>query len=197
MKTTMLKSIGLALAMGGSLAIGSVANAAVLWKWSFANETGTFTTSGTAAGGVAAPGSYTLSDFSVTASQAGGTIGSLSGGQYVTCGYATDQPYSFDWNGNAVTQWNQSGANTFNWWVFDDVANLQDAYFFGWQTGNNNVASQAAFYDDLAYPPLSQPSYAVTVSVAAASAAEPGTLGMMLTGLLFAGWTVARRTRRN
>ncbi len=53
------------------LLIATNSRADQIWIWSFANERGTFLTDGTAS----VPGTYTLIDFSVTASSAGGTIG--------------------------------------------------------------------------------------------------------------------------
>ena len=53
-----------------------------IWIWSFAGEQGHFLTDGT----TPVPGTYTLIDFDVTSSAAGGTLGSVSGGQYVAAG---------------------------------------------------------------------------------------------------------------
>jgi hypothetical protein len=94
------------------------ANAAITWDWSFSGESGTFVTNGSAPGGVAAPGTYSFISFTVNSSALGEPLGGTAGGQYVPSGQSTKTPYSFIWNGSAVTQWDQSGANSFNWWVF-------------------------------------------------------------------------------
>jgi hypothetical protein len=48
------------------------------------------------------------------------------------------------WNGSSVTQWDQSGENTFNWWVFEAGGNTNNAYWFGWASGNVNDPGSAA-----------------------------------------------------
>jgi hypothetical protein len=135
----MNKALAIAL-ISASLAS---ANATQVWNWSFADETGQFITDGTAG----TPGTYTLLDFKVTSSGAGATLGSLSAGDYATgaVAYSTDQPFYFDWDGSAVTQWHHSGANLFNWWAFDDVAG-PGQYYFGWDLDNVNTTSKATYY---------------------------------------------------
>ena len=132
------------------LAFGAadMVNAGITWQWNFDSEYGQFVTDGDSVSPPA--GTYTLSDFSVTASATGGTIGSLSAGDYSTAvpNYSTPQPFSFVWDGSKVTQWMHSGGNTFDWWSFTDVAASEQAYFFGWDTGNHNVPTRAAHYDD-------------------------------------------------
>jgi hypothetical protein len=116
--------------------------ASQMWAWSFAGESGLFVTSGTAP----LPGTYTLEDFVVTSSVAGGTVGSVSGGQYSASGFSSTLPYDMVWDGTAVTTWLAAGNNTFDWWPFDDLTSTQ-YYFFGWDTGNFNVPGRAALYD--------------------------------------------------
>ena len=170
LKVTGLVSVVLCLWMG------AVAEAEPLtWRWSFAAEQGRFVTDGTAH----VPGTYTLLDFAVTASSAGGTIGSVSDGQYDASGFTTERPYSFVWDGSRVTLWNSAGHNTFDWWPFDDLSTAQ-FYFFGWNRGNVNDASSAALWngDNENLPAIG------AVSVAPSNVVpEPGTLLLMTTSV--------------
>ena len=102
-----------------------------IWIWSFAGEQGHFLTDGT----TPVPGTYTLIDFDVTSSAAGGTLGSVSGGQYVAAGSDSVQPVSMAWNGSAVTLWSAAGFNSFNWWPFSDLVEPPKAYLFGFRAG--------------------------------------------------------------
>jgi hypothetical protein len=72
------------------------------WTWSYASEAGTFVTDGELACDESAPaGTYTILDFSVTASAFPGNVGSLSGGEY-----SENQPVQgFTWDGTQPTQW--------------------------------------------------------------------------------------------
>jgi hypothetical protein len=115
--------------------------ASQIWVWSFAGETGQFVTSGSAP----TPGVYSLEDFLVTTSAVGGTLGSLTGGQYSPSGFATTLPYDMTWDGLAVTFWASGGSNSFDWWVFSSVV-PDRYYFFGWDTGNLNDPGRAAYY---------------------------------------------------
>ena len=119
------------------------ANANMTWDWNFASEAGQFITDGNAA----SPGIYTMLDFSVTASAAGGTIGSLGSGDYLTGTWDTDEPFSFYWDGSQVTDWQHSGANSFNWWTFQDSADSTRSYDFGWGIGNINDPAKGSYYD--------------------------------------------------
>lgn len=130
------------MAIGG-FGLAEKANANIIWNWSFASEAGQFVTDGDSP----IAGTYTMMDFSVTSSATGGTLGSLSGGNYATNAFSTYQPFSFDWDGSEVTKWNSEGFNTFDWWVFRDVAIPNQYYFFGWDTGNINDVTRGAHYD--------------------------------------------------
>jgi hypothetical protein len=183
------KNLLLALA----LVAATPASAAITWSWSFAGEAGTFVTDGELVAGVAAPGTYNLTDFSATASTVGATLGSLSGGQYNASGFSTNLPYAFSWNGSAVTFWDSAGGNSFDWWVFDDLAVAPGWYFFGWDTGNINDPTRAAFYTGDINNPLTVGT--VTVSVAGSGAIpEPATWAMLITGFGLIGTALRRRT---
>jgi hypothetical protein len=93
------------------LACGT-AQAGILWTWTNAGtgtEQGTFLTDGELVSGEAPAGSYTLVDFTVTASVYPLPIGSVSGGEY-----SIGQPSAgFLWDGAAPTQfWRSSGIFT-------------------------------------------------------------------------------------
>lgn len=89
------------------------ASAAVTWNWSFAGQEGTFVTTGDAAGGNVAAGRYTMTNFSVTESRylviADMFTVSDEGLAYTTIG-GPDEPYTLDWDGQAVTQLNNAQA---------------------------------------------------------------------------------------
>lgn len=166
----------------------ATAHAQVTWNWSFGSNSGTFSTNGSAPGGIAAPGVYSLTDFSVSSSGQGATIGSMSGGQYAGSGYFTNLPYDMTWNGSAVTLWNSAGTNGFDWWVFTDNGNPSQTFLFGWQTGNVNTASEAVYY------PSSMTSSPVTVAVATTATPEPATVGLFALGLAGIGAVRRRKT---
>lgn len=118
-------------------------NAGIMWHWSFGSNEGLFSTDGVTANA----GSYSISDFSVISSGEGATIGSWSGGQYNDSGFDTTSEYSFVWDGSNVTQWLHSGANLFDWIVFEDLSTSK-YFLFGWETDNINTENQAAYFDN-------------------------------------------------
>ncbi len=82
-----LKIVSLISAVLLGALIALPANADILWNWSFAGESGTFLTNGTAVGQVATPGTYLFKDFTVGLSAVGEPVGSVTGGQYVASGF--------------------------------------------------------------------------------------------------------------
>ena len=162
-------------------------NASITWNWSFGSNSGQFATTGTAIGDVASPGTYWVTDFAVTSSGTGATIGSWLGGQYDDSDiiYVTSSPYSLVWDGSVVTSWYHSGGSNFDWLVFDDLSN-SNYFFFGWETGNFNTAMQAVYY------PESTTSSALSISVAA-MIPEPEIYAMLGIGLGLMGWVGRRR----
>ncbi|MBU0740901.1 hypothetical protein KKG45_11650 [bacterium] len=94
------------------------AQAGVQWSWSNAGtgtELGTFITDGELVSDQAPAGTYTVVDFSVTASAYDIPIGSMSGGDYFT-----NQPeIGFDWDGSVPTVfWRLSGFYTNGFGLF-------------------------------------------------------------------------------
>jgi len=175
--------------LGVGLALtGSAAQAAISWNWSFGSEAGMFTTTGT---GSPSAGNYVLEDFTVQSSGAGATIGSLGGGQYLASGYGTTTPYSFDWNGSAITRWNAAGSNTFNWWVFNQQSDSNRYFFFGWGKGNENIVDQATYFNRIAPSGTDQASF--TVTVAPSAVPVPSTVALLSLSLATLGWVTRRK----
>ena len=101
-----MKSMVIILAL---LLTCATAQANIQWTWTNAGtgtEQGTFTTAGDLVGDLAPAGTYTVLDFSVTASHYGLPLGSISGGVY-----SIGMPdIGFDWDGAGPTLfWRQSG----------------------------------------------------------------------------------------
>ena len=128
MKTTITLLLVLACAAG--------AQAGIQWTWVNAGtgtEQGTLVTDGELVGGLAPAGSYTVVDFSVTATAYALPLGSCSGGEF-----AIGQPeIGFDWDGSAPTVfWRSNGSytNGFAFSVPNAVAPDPDrmAFSMGW-----------------------------------------------------------------
>lgn len=166
------------------------AQASVVWNWSFQGEAGTFTTSGTAPGNVAAAGTYNLEDFSVTTSGLGNAIGSLLGGQYSAGGQGASLPYDFNWNGSAVTFWNMAGTFPSDVWRFGQAGAPFRRYVFGSDDESPQVG------DALAQTINSASHGPVTVSVLGntiGAVPEPAAWSMMLAGFGLVGSAIRRR----
>jgi hypothetical protein len=102
------------------------AQAGIQWTWTNAGtgtEQGTFVTDGELVLGEAPAGTYTVVDFSVTASAYGLPIGAVSEGAY-----SIGQPtVGFVWSGTAPTNfWRSSGGLTNGFTFWDDDA-VEDA----------------------------------------------------------------------
>jgi hypothetical protein len=160
------------------ITIFSINAYALTWDWNFSAESGTFTTDGTSF----LPGTFNITDFTVTSSGMGASIGSWAGGEYGAYGYGTTTPYNLVWDGTSVTKWDSAGYNSFDWLVFDDLVNPYD-YFFGWEQFNINTVDQAAYYNDVLG--TSQNSYKLTVSPSGTEPVpEPATMLLLGSGLV-------------
>jgi hypothetical protein len=156
-----------------------------IWIWSFAGERGTFLTDGA----TGAPGTYTMIDFVVTASAAGGTLGSISAGQYAADSNDSVQPYSMKWDGQAVTLWTAAGNNAFNWWPFADLVEPPKGYYFGFRTDPasgqvNDVHAAALWGGSFA---LTQGPVTVRPAAEPAPIPEPATLSLLALGIAGVG----------
>jgi len=135
--------------LAAAAALGAAAGAStadITWLWSFNDEAGTFVTDGSLVGGSASPGNYVIQDFSVTASGVGAELGSLSGGQYTQGNFSSDPPYTLVWDGSSVTQWLQSGGNTFDWHPYQSTSDTNANYFFAWEDANIHNPDLAAYW---------------------------------------------------
>jgi len=172
-----------------TLGLGVPAHGNVLWNWSFSSQSGTFLTDGSAPGGIAAPGVYHYIDMAVTQTTSIEVLGSVSGGQYNDTGISTNQPYSFQWNGNQVTEWDDGGPNLFNWWVFpENPLAVQIYVIFGLAPVNVNNPNTASIYNG--FYPATGP---VTVSVASPTTPEPSTALLFLGGFVGLGAVLRKR----
>ena len=115
------------LALAG---ICGVANAGIEWTWVNAGtgtEQGTFITNGELVAQAAPAGTYTILDFSVTATAYDIPIGSMSAGDYFT-----NQPeIGFNWDGAAPTMfWRASGVltNGINLFVSTPIPGVPDRF---------------------------------------------------------------------
>jgi PEP-CTERM motif len=174
-----------------TLAASSSAQASIVWNWSFQSETGFFTTSGTAPGNIAAPGTYNLEDFDVTSSGLGNIVGSLLGGQYTAGGLGATLPYDFNWNGSAVTFWNMAGTYPNDVWLFRQSGTQFRRYIFGSDDESPQVGDAYARN-------ISADSYGpLTVSVLNSSVGavpEPASWAIMIIGFGFVGAGMRNRS---
>lgn len=134
------------VALVSMTALKPVAEASIIWEWSFGSNSGQMVTTGDAQNNAASAGTYTITDFVVTQSGQGASLGSVSGGQYDDSGYSTETPYTLTWDGSEVTSWGHTGGNSFDWVVFKDQGNTSRHFFFGWETGNINTPMEAVYY---------------------------------------------------
>lgn len=114
--------ITLIVALG--LLFGAPAEAELRWHWAFDGEAGTLRTDGALTDSGAAPGTYTLIDFTLDESQLG-FAGSFSGGEF-----RVSQPeQGFLWNGAAPTQFFRSSGTYTNGAAFMVVSG-NESYAF-------------------------------------------------------------------
>jgi PEP-CTERM motif len=188
-KEILMKNFAKAVAKAGIAAAlfgaSASANASIVWNWSFQGEVGTFTTSGTALGNVATPGTYDLEDFSVAASATGRPLGTLLGGQYLSAFGAQDD---FQWSGSAVTQWRTNARQHFLFFV--DSVN-EHSYFFGWNglaldVGGGSVSSESIASS---YGPVNVSLPGNTIG----AVPEPAAWAMMIAGFGVVGGAARRR----
>jgi len=123
-----------------------LASADIVWEWSFAGEAGLFITEGSIFDPVAI-GTFQVLDFVVSSSSVGATLGSLSGGDYSQGSFGTEAPYFISWDGSAVDGWFfGDGLQIFNWNPYTSTSDPQANYFFGWDHGNVEDVTRAAYW---------------------------------------------------
>ena len=100
------------------VSLANVAEAEIVWAWSFKNEgqpcgteAGRFVTDGDLGGNAAPAATYNVLDFEVIRSDFGNAIGSLLGGQY---NEGVQPGTGFVWDGAIDTQWFRSGGAATN-----------------------------------------------------------------------------------
>lgn len=159
------------------LGVSSFANAGIIWDWEFNGEEGTFITDGSDL----SAGNYLLSDFTVTSSLVGATIGSWGNGDYSPSAFGNDVPYWIVWNGSTITDLISSGSNWDTWFTFDDLS-TSTIYLFDFGSGNTQTNGQAMAFAGNA----SAPSYAYTATptLESVSVPEPSTLAIFALGLM-------------
>lgn len=164
--------------------------ASIIWDWSFNGESGTFVSEGDSL----AAGNLLVTDFTVSASLMGATLGSWSGGDYTPNEYGNTAPYWINWDGNSVTELISSGGNWNTWFTFNDL-NSRVVYLFDYGTGNRNVQGSAMAY----IGDVNAPSYQYSINPTLLSAPEipqvpePSTLAIFALGI----WGVMRSMRKN
>ena len=120
------------MALLAVLAIAGAAQAGIQWTWVNAGtgtEQGIFVTDGELVGGLAPAGTYTLVDFSVTASAYDLVLGTFADGDYV----CSQPDFGFDWDGAGCTCfWRASGfyTNGFGYHVPDPQPGAPDCVGF-------------------------------------------------------------------
>jgi hypothetical protein len=123
-------------------ALACSAHAAIEWTWTntgTGTEQGTFITDGALVGNLAPAGTYTVIDYSVTASAYGAPIGSVSSGEY----FINQPDIGFDWDGSAPTVfWRSSGTYTNGTNLFVTTPSYGGVGFIGLDIGQFSV------YDD-------------------------------------------------
>ncbi len=154
------------------LVISSIGQAKIQWTWenvATGTERGTFVTDGMMTGNTAPAGSYTVLDFSVTASAYGLRYGSILGGQY-----SIGMPdIGFDWDGSMPTVfWRQSGGytNGFSVWGVDVTHEDPDRVGFGmgWFTVED-------YFGEVTY--ITESATPILIPVSSTVENESGTFG--------------------
>jgi len=147
------------------------AQADILWKWSFAEEGGTFVTDGDLVGGDAPAGRYTVdpATFTVLTSSMPGLLGT---------GYTANQPpQGLIWDGLQPTElWRADGAFD---WSHNGMNHFRPDYWYGLDVSGGRLYDDTGddYFVMLTGPLTLQPLSTVTVPV-------PASLGLVVVGLL-------------